>query len=113
MSKPEEERRKKALRTIAQVRRRITDLDFLSTGTLLRRTKVCGRKECRCAKDPAARHGPYYEWTRRENDRLVHTVLSDEEGAQLARAIRNYRLVRRLLRVWERATLQAIRNAPP
>ena len=113
MSTSNEERGQKALRKISEVRRRIADLDFLCSGTLLRRTKVCGRKECRCAQDPDARHGPYYEWSRRENDRLVHTVLSDEEAAQLARAIRNYRLVRRLLRLWERATLQAIRNAPP
>lgn len=113
MSTPDERRRETALAKIAQIRRKIRDLDFLCSGTLLRRTKVCGRKECRCARDPRARHGPYYEWSRREKDRLVHTVLSDEKGPQLARAIRNYRFVRRLLRLWERATLHAIRNAPP
>jgi hypothetical protein len=113
MSTPDENRRKAALATIAKIRRKIGDLEFLCSGTLLRRTKVCGRKECRCARDPKARHGPYYEWSRRENDRLVHTILSDEEGRQIARSIRNYRFVRRLLRLWERATMRAIRSAPP
>ncbi len=113
MSTSDESRRTAALGTIARIRRKISDLDFLCSGTLIRRTKKCGRKQCRCARDPKARHGPYYEWSRMENGRLVRTTLSNNEGRELARSIRNYRFVRRLLRLWERATLQAIRSAPP
>jgi hypothetical protein len=45
-----------------------------------------------------------------ENGRLAHTTLSAEEGPQVAKAIRNYRRLRRLLRVWERASLTVIRD---
>jgi hypothetical protein len=34
---------------------------YLSSGTLIQRTKVCGNPNCHCARDPAARHGPYSE----------------------------------------------------
>ena len=103
-------RRRRATETIAELRRRISELEFVCSGTLLRRTKTCGRETCRCAQDPGARHGPYYEWSRMERGRLVHTTLSPDEGPKMAQAIRNYRRLRRLLRVWERASLTAIRE---
>ena len=109
MSKSDDRRRKEALRRIAQIRQEISRLGFLCSGTLLRRTKVCGKPACRCAQDPAERHGPYYEWSRRQGNHLVHTILSKDEAERLAQAIRNYRLVKRRLRRWERETLTAIR----
>jgi hypothetical protein len=96
--------------TIREIRRRVAQLEYVCSGTLLRRTKTCGRKTCRCAQDPDARHGPYYEWSRLEQGRLVHTTLSAEEGQQMAEAIRSYRLLRRLIRLWERASFSAIRR---
>jgi hypothetical protein len=47
---------------IARIRATINEMEHLSSGTLLRRMKVCGKPGCRCADDPDARHGPYYEW---------------------------------------------------
>ena len=38
-------------------------MEYLSSGTLLKRMKVCGNPRCHCASDPAARHGPYFEWS--------------------------------------------------
>ena len=61
---------------IREIRREIAAVDLLCAGTLLKRWKQCGRSNCRCAHDPAARHGPYYEWSRRRNGRLLHTLLS-------------------------------------
>ena len=106
----ESEERSKAVRTIQEIRRRIGELEYVCSGTLIRRYKTCGSKSCRCAQDPAARHGPYYEWSRMENGRLAHTTLSTKEGQQMYQAIRNYRKLRRLLRVWERASLTAMRD---
>jgi hypothetical protein len=58
--------------------------------------------------DPAARHGPYYEWGRLERGRLVHTQLTPQEGKRIAQAIRNYRSLRRLLAQWMRESVRAI-----
>lgn len=102
-------RRQDALQRIAQIRDQIARLEYLCSGTLLRRWKVCGKPQCRCAQDPSSRHGPYYEWSRREGNRLAHTSLSAEEARQVAQAIRNYRRLRALLRKWERQSLRAIR----
>jgi len=100
--------RARAQARIAQLRKALTRLDYISAGTLLRRTKVCGKPGCRCAVDPAARHGPYYEWGRLEHGRLVHTQLTPHEGERLARAIHNYRTLQRLLARWMRESVRAI-----
>lgn len=101
-------RRRAAQERIAQLRARIQAIDRLCSGTLLRRTKVCGKAGCRCAEDPTARHGPYYEWGRMKGGRLVHRMVSPAQAALLREAIANYRMLRRLLRTWEAETIKLI-----
>ena len=83
-------------------------MDILSSGTLLTRTKVCGRPNCRCATDENARHGPYYEWNRKVDGRLVHRILNKKQAELVEQAIANYREVQRLLLLWERETVDEI-----
>ena len=84
------------------------NLDYICNGSLTSRRKVCGKPQCRCAVDPAARHGPYYEWGRLVKGKLVHTQLRRQEAERIARAIRNYRSLRRLLAKWMRTSARAI-----
>lgn len=95
-------------RRIEEIRREIASVDYVCDGSLQRRTKVCGKPTCRCALDPADRHGPYYEWTRLRRGRFVHRVLSPEQAHLLARAVANGRRVRRLLARWSRESALAI-----
>lgn len=88
-------------------------MERLCSGTLLRRTKVCGKPGCRCAHDPTARHGPYYEWGRMKRGRLVHRMVSPPHAALLREAIGNYRALRRLLRAWEDETVKLIDAEDP
>jgi len=69
---------------------------------------VCGKPGCRCAHDPAARHGPYYEWGRLERGRLVHSQLSRDEAQRFVQAMRKYRRLKRLLRKWQQESVQAM-----
>ena len=93
-----------------ELRRAINRMDFVASGTIHKRTKVCGRQNCRCATDPAARHGPYYEWSRRRDGRLVHSIITSEQAALFTQAIQNYREIQQLLRRWERETAQEVLN---
>ena len=97
-----------AQRRIAAIKKRIAKLDLASSGTLMTRTKTCGKKSCRCSVDPEARHGPYHEWNRREGGRLVHKTVSAEQAREAARAIANYRAIQQLLARWERETVRII-----
>ena len=99
-------RRQAAAARIAKIQDRIRAFDHVCSGTLLKRTKLCGKPGCRCAKDPAARHGPYYEWGRMKAGKLVHRMVSPDQAKILSAAIRNYRAIRRLLRAWEAETIK-------
>jgi len=62
---------KQARERIDRIRQALGGIDHLCSGTLLQRTKVCGKPGCRCATDPNARHGPYYEWGHMRGGKLV------------------------------------------
>ena len=83
-------------------------LDHIGSGTLHTRTKVCGKPNCRCAQDPAQRHGPYYEWSWREGNRGVHMLITRDQAKALSRALRNYRKVKTLLARWEEESAKTI-----
>lgn len=99
---------KQARERIARIRQALARIDYLCSGTLLERTKMCGRAGCACAQDPAARHGPYFEWGHMHAGKLVHRQVSAGHAAALRRAISNYRVVRKLLRDWEVETERLI-----
>ncbi len=102
-----------ARQRIVRIREALTGVDYLCSGTLLQRTKVCGKAGCRCARDPNARHGPYYEWGHMQGGKLVHRTLSPEQAVILQLAIDNYRNVKRLLRDWEVETERLIDAEAP
>jgi len=89
---------------IAQIRQELSAIELLCSGTLLKRMKTCGSARCRCAHDPAARHGPYYEWGHMHAGKLVHRQVSLEQAEVLRQAIANHRRLKRLLRGWEAET---------
>ena len=99
---------KQARGRIARIRERVSTIDYLCSGTLAKRMKLCGKSGCRCAQDPAARHGPYYEWGHMQDGKLVHRTVSPQQAAILRLAITNYRKVKKLLRAWEVETERLI-----
>jgi len=93
---------------IRRIRQTITEMDLVCTGTLLKRWKLCGRPNCRCAQDPTARHGPYYEWSHRRDGRLRHNLLNPQQAQQMTRAIHNQRKILALLARWSLETARTI-----
>jgi hypothetical protein len=110
LRKSPEHVRKEALERVAKIRAVIARVEFACSGTLLERRKVCGKPGCRCAQDPTARHGPYYEWTRRHKGSLLHRVVTGEQAQMIREAIKNHRAILKLLRAWERETVRVIES---
>jgi hypothetical protein len=108
--KSQEKVRQEALLRVAKIRQVLAGIEFSCSGTLLERTKVCGKPGCRCAQDPKYRHGPYYEWTRRHNRALLHRVLTQEQAQIIREAIKNHRAILKLLHDWERETVRVIES---
>jgi len=103
MAKASEHRRR-----LERIRKRIARFDLACSGTLHVRKKPCGREGCRCQKGPEQWHGPYYEWTRRRDGRLAHTILNAEQVLELQAAIGNYRQIQQELQRWEAESEQII-----
>lgn len=108
MTRKASTRSKTAAGRIARIREQILTVELLCPGSLVTRYNTCGKAGCRCAQDPAARHGPYYIWSRREEGRLVQTVVSASEAKALKRAIGNHRKVLDLLVRWGRESAKLI-----
>lgn len=98
----------KSREKIAAIQRTLSGMQYLSSGTLLKRMKVCGNPRCHCASDPAARHGPYFEWSYLKAGKLHHRTLTPEQAEIMRLAIANQRKAKKLMRVWEAQTLNLI-----
>lgn len=101
-------RAQRSRQRIDRIRTAIGMTDYLCSGTLHEHWTRCGKAGCRCAQDPTARHGPYYDWGHMQGGKLVRRRLSAAHAALMRRAIANYRKVKRLLRAWEAETEQLI-----
>jgi hypothetical protein len=93
---------------IAKIQASLSAVDYLCSGTLSTRMMKCGKPNCRCAKDPDARHGPYFEWGHMVGGKLVHRMVPPEQAAKLRIAIENYRKVKKLILAWEAETEKLI-----
>lgn len=114
MSKRSPERAaSQARERISHIRDALAEVDYLCSGTLLKRMMKCGKPTCRCAEDLAARHGPYYEWGRMKAGKLVHRYVSPAQAEVLRQAITNYRKVKKLMRAWEVETERLIDAEAP
>jgi hypothetical protein len=92
----------------AELRRRLSAMGYVSSGSLHSRSRPCGKPNCRCASDPAAWHGPYHDWTRRKNGRLLHSAVTGAQARLIRHAIANRRAIDRLLAHWEEETVLEI-----
>ena len=101
-------RQKRIRRATEDIRRAISGMDFVVSGTLLVRTRKCGNPNCRCARDANAEHGPYYEWNRMIGGKLVHSWLNEEQAELISEALANHQEIQRLLKVWEARTEQEV-----
>ena len=106
-------RAKQARTRIGRIRTAIARIDYLCSGTLLEHFTSCGKPGCRCAADPAARHGPYYDWGHMQGGKLVHRRLTAEQADLMRPAIANYQKVKELLRAWEVETERLIDAEAP
>lgn len=75
----------------------LTTVGFISPGSLVSRTTLCGKPGCRCQANPPQRHGPYFQWSRAVSGRTVSRRLSEEEAALYREWIDNRRRLEAIL----------------
>jgi hypothetical protein len=113
MATPSKRHVQRARERIERIRASLAGLELLCSGTLVQRMMSCGKPNCRCASDPAARHGPYYQWGRMRAGKPTHRYVTEQQAQILRQAIANYRAVKKLLREWEDNTERIIDAQQP
>jgi hypothetical protein len=99
---------KSATQRFAELRRQLQQLDYFCKGTVLARRMKCGQPSCACHTDPAKRHGPYWEWTRKIHGQTVNVRLSSEAGPIYQRASTEHRRLNSLLHQLEKTSRLAL-----
>jgi purine nucleoside permease len=89
---------------------KIIELDYVLTGTISKRYGPCGKTPCRCAQGEKYWHGPYYIWTRKENDKTITKSLSPEQAKFCKKAIINTKKLTSLIAKWRNKSLQELEN---
>ena len=77
-------------------------------GTLTIRAYECGKPRCHCHTSPAARHGPYAEWTRKIGGKTIPRRLTGEQLAAWQPLFDNAKKLRALLTELQDLTLAIV-----
>lgn len=85
-------------------------LGYFCKGTVLKRMMKCGKATCACQKDPAKRHGPYFEWTYKAASKTVNVKLTPEAAPLYKAASQQYRKLKSLLNRLERLSQNNLRR---
>jgi hypothetical protein len=91
-----------------QARQQLHQLEYFLKGTVLKRMMKCGHPTCACHRDPAHRHGPYFEWTYKANGKTVNVKLSPQAAPLYQAATRQHRQLKALLARMERLSRIAL-----
>jgi len=101
MEKNQERIEKEKLRSLEQQyesgKKEIQNLGYIVSGTITKRQYRCGKKTCRCHRDPTKLHGPYYHWTRKTKGKTVSINLDKRTAESLSEYTQNNRKIRELI----------------
>jgi len=91
-----------------QAQRELRPLEYFLKGTVLKRMMKCGRAQCACHRDPARRHGPYFEWTYKAKGKTVNVQLSPQAAPLYQAATQQHRRLKAILARMERLSRTAL-----
>lgn len=75
----------------------LSELGFITAGSLASRYNRCGKPGCHCHSDPPRPHGPYWQWTAKVNGKTVNRRLTSRQAALYQQWIANDRRLRAII----------------
>jgi len=85
----------------------LAQIGLISVGSVTRRYTRCATPGCKCNNDPPQPHGPYYQWTAKENGKTVTRRLNADEARLYQEWIDNDRRMRRLIQQMRQVAAKA------
>lgn len=87
---------------------KIANLDYIVTGTIMKKYGPCGKEGCRCVDAKKNWHGPYYIWTRKEKGKTITKSLTAAQEQLCRKAISNMQKLKTQIERWKRESATAI-----
>ena len=75
----------------------LATIGLIHSGSVTRRYTRCATPGCKCHADPPQPHGPYYQWTTKNNGKTVTRRLNETEAKLYQEWIANDRQLRQLI----------------
>ncbi|MGH9044240.1 MAG: DUF6788 family protein [Acidimicrobiales bacterium] len=94
-------------RKYRELAHQLSDIGYITSGSLAQRYTRCGKANCACRADPPRLHGPYWLWTAKVNGKTVNKRLTEREARLHAQWIANDRKARSLLQQMRAVALKA------
>jgi hypothetical protein len=92
------------------LKQEVMQLAYFCKGTVLKRMMKCGNQQCACHRDPARRHGPYFECTYKVHNKTVNLKLYPEVIPLYRAATQQHRKLKSLLARLERQSRAALEH---
>ena len=86
---------------------KLTNVGFISPGSLVVRETSCGKQGCRCQADPPRRHGPYHQWSRAVAGQTQSRRLTEPEADLYRQWIANRRQLEQIITEMEKISAAA------
>ena len=97
-----------AAQRFRQAKKELQQLEYFVKGTVLQRMMKCGQPNCACHRDPAQRHGPYFEWTYKASGKTVNVKLSPQAAPLYLAATKQHRKLKAVLARLEKLSRTAL-----
>ncbi|MGH3180672.1 MAG: DUF6788 family protein [Mycobacterium sp.] len=85
----------------------LSEIGFISPGSLVVRETSCGKSGCRCQADPPRRHGPYYQWSRAVAGKTISRRLNEGEAELYRSWIANRKRLEAIITKMEKLSADA------
>ncbi|MHB8276182.1 MAG: DUF6788 family protein [Candidatus Humimicrobiaceae bacterium] len=77
-----------------KTKKEIAGIPYLKKGSITRCYQVCRNLNCRCHKNEKFRHGPYYLWTTKENDKTKTISVPKQMLSEVKSYIDNFNFLK-------------------
>jgi hypothetical protein len=91
-----------------EIKEKIKKLNCILVGTVLKKFKKCGRKNCKCMKDQEYLHGPYFIWTRKEKGKTVTKTITQKQAKECHKAFKNMKILNSYVEGWKKESIEYI-----
>jgi hypothetical protein len=75
----------------------VRDIGFIALGSVIERYTLCSNPGCRCHAEPPAKHGPYFQYSRKLHGKTLTRRLTAEQAERYRQWITNRRALDRVI----------------